>query len=263
MKLVVLGSGTANPHPKRSSAAFWLETAAGIVMLDIAASAPHRLAQEHLDWGNIDAIWISHFHLDHCAGLAPFLFATRHAPETASRTKPLKLFGGKGLRGLVDTFNNTGGKLLEQPFPVEVIEIEPLERFELFSNVSAIVMSTPHTENSHAIRIEDHTGTTLVYTSDTGFRKDVSVFAKEADLLIIESSFVRDKKSEKHLELAEAMYLIRQAKSKRAMLTHFYAEWDSVDFRNEIMKFDPVCEVVEAVDGLRLKIPEKGESNNR
>jgi Metal-dependent hydrolases of the beta-lactamase superfamily III len=256
MKLVVLGSGTANPHPKRSSAAFWLETAGGIVVLDIAASAPHRLAQEHLDWGNIDAIWISHFHLDHCAGLAPFLFATRHAPETASRTKPLKIFGGKGLRELIDSFNKAGGgKLLEQPFPIEIIETEPLETFEILTGVSAIAMSTPHTDNSHAIRIEDHTGTTLVYTSDTGFRKDVSVFARRADLLIIESSFVRDKKTQKHLELAEAIYLIRQAKPKRAMLTHFYAEWDSVDFKDEIARFDPICDVIEAFDGLRLSIP--------
>jgi ribonuclease BN (tRNA processing enzyme) len=256
MKLVILGSGTANPHPKRSSAAFWLETAGCIVLLDIAASAPHRLAQEHLDWGNIDAIWISHFHLDHCAGLAPFLFAARHAPETAARTKPLKIFGGNGLRKLIDTFNTAGGgKLLEQSFPIELVEIEPLETFEILPDVSAIAMSTPHTDNSHAIRIEDANGTTLVYTSDTGFRKDVSVFAREVDLLIIESSFVRDKKTEKHLELAEAIYLIRQAKPKRAMLTHLYAEWDSVDFKDEVAKFDPVCEVIEATDGLRLSIP--------
>jgi len=256
MKLVVLGSGTAIPHPKRSSAAFWLETAGGIVLLDIAASAPHRLAQEHLDWGNIDAIWISHFHLDHCAGLAPFLFAARHAPETEVRTKPLKIYGGKGLNELIDTFNNAvGGKLLEQSFPIEIVEIEPLEKFEMLPGISAIAMSTPHTENGHAVRIEDDTGTTLVYTSDTGFRKDVSVFAREADLLVIESSFVRDKKTEKHLELAEAMYLIRQAKPKRAMLTHFYAEWDSVHFKNEVAKFNPICEVIEAADELRLSIP--------
>ena len=256
MKLVVLGSGTANPHPKRSSAAFWLETAGGIVLLDIAASAPHRLAQENLEWGNIDAIWISHFHLDHCAGLAPFLFAARHAPDTAARTKPLRIYGGKGLGELIDTFNKAGGsKLLEQTFPVEVIEIEPLEKFEMLTGVSTIAMSTPHTDNSYAIRIEDQTGTTLVYTSDTGFRKEVSVFAREADLLIIESSFVRDKKTENHLELAEAMYLIRKAKPKRAMLTHLYAEWDWVDFKDEVAKFAPICQVVEATDGLRLTIP--------
>jgi ribonuclease BN (tRNA processing enzyme) len=39
------------------------------------------MAEESLEWWDIDAIWISHFHLDHCAGIAPFLFATRSAPQ--------------------------------------------------------------------------------------------------------------------------------------------------------------------------------------
>src|SRR6476659_8966900 len=202
MELVVLGSGTANPHPKRSSSAFWLETDSGIVLLDLAASAVHRMAQERLDWGNIDAIWISHFHLDHCGGLAPFLFGTRNADETRERTKPLKIFGAKGLKDLVGMFDKiAGGKLLKQPFPVDIIEVEHLKQFQLIEDVTAIAISTPHTDDSHAIRITDRSNRTNVYISDTGFRKDLSAFAKKADLLIIESSFVRDKKTEKHLEL--------------------------------------------------------------
>ena len=93
MKLVVLGSGTSVPHPERSSAAFWLETTGGTILLDFAASAVHRMAEENLDWVNLDAIWISHFHLDHCGGLAPFLFGTKHAPATQKRKKPLRIFG--------------------------------------------------------------------------------------------------------------------------------------------------------------------------
>ena len=36
------------------------------------------MAQEGLDWPNLDAIWISHFHLDHVIGL-PF-FEPCYAP---------------------------------------------------------------------------------------------------------------------------------------------------------------------------------------
>ncbi len=71
MKLIVLGSGTSIPDPARSSAAYWLEMDNQTLLLDISADAPHRMAQEQLDWANLDAIWISHLHLDHCAGLAP------------------------------------------------------------------------------------------------------------------------------------------------------------------------------------------------
>jgi len=30
------------------------------------------MAQERVDWPNLDVIWISHLHLDHCGGLASF-----------------------------------------------------------------------------------------------------------------------------------------------------------------------------------------------
>jgi len=38
------------------------------------------------------------------------------------------------------------------------------------------------------------------------------------------------------------------------MLTHFYPEWDDVDFEKEVARFDAPCQLIEAVDGLRLEI---------
>jgi ribonuclease BN (tRNA processing enzyme) len=254
MRLIVLGSGTANPHPARSSAGFWLETSGGTLMLDFSASALQRLAQEKLDWAGLDAVWISHFHLDHCCGLPAYLFATRRALETQTREKPLTIFGAQGITKLLELFDEAaGGKLFKQPFPVNIVEIKQLEGFEILPGVRAVALSTPHTDDSHAIRIEDESAT-LVYTSDTGFGKEIAAFSKGADLLITESSYFKDKKVDIHLELAEAMYLIRKAHPKRAILTHFYAEWDDVNFKSEVTKFDPVCEVLEAKDGLRLEV---------
>lgn len=255
MKLVVIGSGTANPHPRRSSAGFWLENDGRSLMLDFGASALHRLAQEELDWPNLDAVWISHFHLDHCCGIAAYLFATKYAPETRERTKPLRVIGGEGTRRLLENFDAVNGyNLFAQPFPVEIIEVRPLESFEIFDGLGAVALSTPHTNESLAIRVENRTGASLVYTSDTGFGQEISAFARGTDLFVVEASFFKEKKTEIHLELAEAMYMIRKARPKRAMLTHFYAEWDDVDFGTEIGRFDPVCGVVQAFDGMRLEV---------
>ena len=254
MKLTVLGSGTSVPHPTRSSSAFWVETSGGSILLDFAASAPLRMAQEGLDWPNLDSIWISHFHLDHCGGLAPFLFGTKYSPQTQGRRKPLRIFGPVGLKGLfekMDGVNNYG--LLEQPFPVEIIEIEPLEKIEILKGVEAAALKTPHTDESLALHLRDGE-TTLVFSADTGPSLPLAAFANQVDLLILECSFVKNKPVEKHLELAEAIYLIRKAKPKRAMLTHFYPEWDEVDFKEELKKFEPMCDVIEAVDGLTVDI---------
>ena len=93
MKLTVLGSGTNVPHPKRSASGYWLETAAGTILLDCGPAAPLRMAQEGLNWAELDAIWISHFHLDHCGGLAPVLAGTKYAAETRNADAFLSRMG--------------------------------------------------------------------------------------------------------------------------------------------------------------------------
>lgn len=253
MNLTVLGSGSTVPHPKRASAGYWLETSGGLILLDCSASIQSRMAANELEWPNLDAIWISHFHLDHVGGLAPLLAGTKHATQMKERTKPLRIFGPEGLKKLIDAFSDAHNyRLLEQSFPVEIVEVEALEPFEIVNGVEATALKTPHTPESHAIHIRDGE-TTLVYSSDTAFDESLSTLANRVDLFILECSFVRNKPDPKHLELAEAVHLIRKARPKRAMLTHFYPEWDEVDFEKELAKFSPMCVVIEATDGLRIE----------
>ncbi len=255
MKLVVLGSGSTIPHPSRSSSGYWLEMQSGTVMLDFSASMPSRMAENGLDWATLDSIWISHFHLDHCAGLPPFLAGTKHAPQTQGRTKPLQIFGPAGIGKLLsalDLVNNY--RLFEQPFPVTIVEVEELKNFEILPGVEAVACKTPHTEESHAIHIRDSDGKTLVYSADTGFDDLIATFANGVDLLILECTFVRNKPKIKHLELAEAIYLVRKSRCKQAILTHFYPEWDAVDFLAEVGKIDASSSVIQAFDGLVLEI---------
>lgn len=253
MKLVVLGSGTSVPHPERASAAFWLETESGSVLLDCGADAPHRMAAENLDWPNLDAVWISHLHLDHCGGLAPFLFGLKWAPQTQARTKPLKIFGCTGLARLLKAIDDANHyRLFAQPFAIELAEVGDQTEFKLLSDLDAQTLATPHTRESLALRVHDGRHS-IVYSSDTSYAEELAAFARGTDLFMLECSFHRNKPTVKHLGLAEAMRLAQIAEPRKLLLTHLYPEWDGVDIESQARHLWAGTTIA-ARDGLRLEI---------
>jgi len=257
MQLIVLGSGTSVFHPRRASAGFWLQTECGSVLLDCSADAPHRMAEENLDWPNLDAIWISHLHLDHCGGLAPFLFGIKWSPGIGRRRKPLRIIGCQGLEKLLHAIDDSQAfKLFEQPFPLEIREIAPVDEpqsFELIAGLDAQAISTPHRPESLALRVSNANGRQLVYSSDTGYSESLAEFGANAGLLILECSFYRDKPTRKHLELADALQIARAAKPRKLLLTHLYPEWDGIDLEAEAKRLWN-GETIEARDGLRIEV---------
>lgn len=254
MKLTVLGSGTSVPHPRRASPAFWLDTPTGSILLDAGPDAPHRMAQEKLDWSNLDTIWLSHFHLDHFGGLAPFLFSMKWAPQTLNRTKTLKIFGPPGLTNLLNAINDANNYcLFTQRFAIEISEVGADNQFQILPGVAASTMKTPHTSESLALHLKEANGKTLVYTSDTGFCNELARFGSNVDLLLLECSFVRNKPVETHLEFAEAIWLADECNPEKLVLTHLYPECDEFDLTGEAKDLWQ-GDVVEATDGLMIVI---------
>ena len=256
MKLVVLGSGTSVPHPRRAASGFWLETETGSLLLDCGADTAHRMAAENLDWPNLDAVSISHLHLDHCGGLASLLFGTSHAPQMQSRRKPLTILGCQGIGKLLHAIDDASSYgLFDQPFPMELREIATNTEveFEILPYLRARVFSTPHTSESLALRLEDNHGASVVYSSDTGYSEELARFARGVDLLLLECAFWQDKPTARHLELAEAMRLANLAEPRRVILTHLYLEWDGIDLESKAKELWP-GETIAAYDGLRLEI---------
>lgn len=255
MQLVVLGSGTSVPHQKRASAALWLESDGGAMLLDCSADAMHRMAQENLNWANLDSIWISHLHLDHCGGLGSLLFGMKHSPPTQNRQKPLKIFSCSGIERLlkaIDESNDYG--LFKQPFPLEIREFSDSgEKFTPFAGIRCETFKTPHTRESLAIRLTNSENKIVVYSSDTGVAEGLAAFASGVDLFVLECSFYRNKPVKTHLELSEAMRIAGLAEPRRLLLTHLYPEWDEVDLEAKAREFWQ-GQTIAAYDGLRIEI---------
>src|SRR4029078_8353224 len=100
----------------------------------------------------------------------------------------------RGTEKLLRDFDRAGDyKLFEQPFPFEVREVAPGAEFELLPGLNARTLSTPHTSESLALRLDERDGTSLVYTSDTGFTEALGGFARATHLFLMEGSFFRAK----------------------------------------------------------------------
>ncbi len=254
MRLTVLGSGTSVPHAERASSGYWLQTGGHSVLLDCSAASITRMAAAGLDWAGLDAIWISHFHLDHVGGLAPLLNGLKHAEATQEREKPLCIYGPAGILDLLNAFDGAYDYgIFKQPFPLEIGEVEPDTPFEIVPGLRAVTWPTPHTDESCAIHLS-RDGRSLVYTADTGFSEVIAAFAQGCSTLLMECSFIAKKPVEKHLELAEAMFIVRKAKPEKAVFTHFYPEWDGKDLGEMVKRFSPPCDVIAAKDGMQIDI---------
>jgi ribonuclease BN (tRNA processing enzyme) len=103
------------------------------------------------------------------------------------------------------------------------------------------------------VRLTDSGGTSLVYTSDTGFTEALAGFARATNLFLMECSFFLSKPIRTHLVLEEAMRLARQSRARRVMLAHLYPEWDGVDIAAEAARLWD-GETIEARDGLRIEV---------
>ena len=101
-----------------------------------------------------------------------------------------------------------------------------LKQFNGFS-----VVSTPveHNEESLAYKITDAEGTSVVYSGDTDYSDGLVELAKDADILICESSLPDGLKVDGHLTPSLAGTIASRAHVKKLVLTHFYPECDTYD----------------------------------
>jgi ribonuclease BN (tRNA processing enzyme) len=90
MLVTILGSGTAVPVPDRFPAGYLVQAGGQQLLVDCGPGILRRLAQAGVGLEAIDAVFLTHYHTDHCADLGPLLFALR-SPRYAGR-KPLQVF---------------------------------------------------------------------------------------------------------------------------------------------------------------------------
>jgi ribonuclease BN (tRNA processing enzyme) len=252
IEMLVLGAGGAVPTTTHSPAAYWLNVDGIGLLLDPGPGALVRLLKDgrgpaSLD--GVDRVLMTHLHLDHCADLAPLLFAL-HSPVLVS-VAPITIAGPVGLAEYLERLRELYDSWLE-PSRRELVlrELDTGQRLDLASLAPSAsapagvgpdekagtgagpfveTFAADHPQDRFAtrpllLRFTDKGGNTLVYSGDTTLCDDLVAASRNADLVVVECSTSRQWALAGHMNPELVAELCRRAEPRRVALTHQYPD---------------------------------------
>ncbi len=241
MRLIVVGCSPAWPNPGGAQSGYLVEDG-GRLLLDCGPGVLAKLRERDGGWPRVDAIAITHWHLDHWGDLVPWVWGLtfglgRDLPAPELWVPP------NGIRELEAFGERLGSpRMFEQAFALrEYAEEEPFSAagFEVTP-----VRLSHYTLLTFGLRVSNG-GRAVAYSGDSGPSERLIALARGTDLFVCEATLERgDLEGEVrgHLSAEEAAEAFEAAGAKRLLITHRPCEL-------------PVPDGLElAADGLELEL---------
>ena len=214
MELIFLGTNGWYDSATGNTICILIKTDNYYIVLD-AGNGINKLDQYYQEAKPVFLL-LSHFHLDHIAGL--------HILAKFSFAKGLVIAGPKGTKKVLNTIVNKPFTmpLLDLPYKTEVLELSGEEKFFPFE---IQFMELVHTSLTLGYRIHLD-NKTIAYIPDTGFCQNALKLARNVDLLIAECAYLPGESSDEwpHLNPQDAAKIAKEAGAKQLALVHFDAE---------------------------------------
>ena len=232
MRVTVLGAGTAIPAERYSPAGVYVRVNREHVLLDAGPGTLQRLHAVGVRPWQLDRIFLTHFHLDHCLDLAAVLFAAR-IPQPP-RTKPLAVYGPRGLTRLYRRLNTAlNGWLQPKGYRLTLHELD-----ETTLRLNGYTISTRrmnHSARALGYRLTS-AGERVVYSGDTAACQAIVDLGMQADLLILECAMPDERRVIGHLTPTECGQIAARAACRHLALTHFYPVFQGYDIRGRVRR---------------------------
>jgi ribonuclease BN (tRNA processing enzyme) len=219
VKLLVVGSSPAWPNPGGAQSGYLVE-GPGRLLLDCGPGVLAKLRERDSGWPKVDAIVITHWHLDHWGDLVPWCFGAMVGPGHEQPQPVLWLPpGGK------TKLRDFGARLGWESMWEEVFELHEYAEGETFVAAELQVQATrvPHyTLEAYALRVSNG-DRIAAYSGDAGPTDRLTEVARGADLFICEATLERgelDGEPRGHLSADEAVEAFEASGAKRLLLTH-------------------------------------------
>jgi ribonuclease BN (tRNA processing enzyme) len=219
MRLTVVGCSPAWPNPGGAQSGYLVEVEGRRVLLDCGAGVLAKLRQLE-DWPRVDAICLTHFHLDHWGDIIPWVWALWFGPA-AEQPRPELWVPPDGIRLLREIGERLGTPdMFEQSFQLR--EYEDCEEFE----TAGFRITPRHVLHydllAFGFRVSCN-GKTIAYSGDSGPSDELVKLARDADLFLCEATLHEPNPeggTRGHLSAGEAKAAFDASGAKRLLLTH-------------------------------------------
>ncbi len=218
MKLTVVGCSPAWPNPGGAQSGYLVE-GSGRLLLDCGPGVLARL-RDCEGWPRVDAIAITHFHLDHWGDLVPWVWGRMFG--LGRDFEPPEVWLPPDGRSQLAAFGERFGTswMFDKSFVLrEYVEGEPFTA----AGFEVLPIRLPHyTLRTYGLRVSNERRT-LAYSGDSGPSDELTRLARDVDLFICEATLERgelDGEPRGHLSVDEALASFRESGARRLLLTH-------------------------------------------
>lgn len=217
MQLTVIGCSPAWPNAGSAQSGYLVE-GEGRLLLDCGPGVLARMREHDGGWPRVDAVAITHFHLDHWGDLVPWVFGAAFGPGRDVPRPELWLPPGgiERLRGY--------GK--QMAFADQIDRVFDVHEYEeakpfLAAGFDLVALRLDHySELTFGLRISNH-ASTLAYSGDTGPSDNLAELAREADVFLCEATLKEPEPAERgHLSEDEALAAFEASGAKRLIVIH-------------------------------------------
>jgi ribonuclease BN (tRNA processing enzyme) len=216
----MLGTGTSFPDPHRVQSGILIEDGNHRILLDIGSGVLHRLTQLAFDIKTIDAVFISHFHVDHCADFLPLC----QSLWLAGYDETLKLYAPPTVTEWSRGLNDISFTYLRDKIRIATTSLQENQVVSL-EDLRIVTTPTLHSNyDTRAFRVEGN-GKSLTFSSDTAPCRNIIDLAKETDVLVHECNWLDGVHREGiHTSPSELARIAEEIDPSKIILTHVSPE---------------------------------------
>jgi ribonuclease BN (tRNA processing enzyme) len=217
VQLTVIGCSPAWPNAGSAQSGYLVE-GEGRLLLDCGPGVLARLRTLDGGWPRVDAVAITHFHLDHWGDLVPWVFGASFGPGRSVPTPELWL--PPGGRARLQSYGEEMSFIDRIDGAFDVREYTENESFRAAGFDVYPVQLDHYSELTFGLRVSNHRST-LAYSGDTGPSPRLAELARDADIFLCEATLNAPEQHERgHLSEDEAVAAFTESGARRLVVIH-------------------------------------------